>query len=329
MTPSRKFFIAVQVAFAVQFGFLMLSWLSLPPAMIDYSFSRLLSSVDEIKMDEKDTKRNMAEGRPLIYTFYYPIPMDVRHTDMSEYDDATLLKTWEITWHDAGWEPKILSMEDARQHPNFDRLYHTILGKRFSISIQEEMQYLKYLAMASTYKGGWYADYDVFPLYMEAEHKLPNGGNFTMYDGYMSSLLSGTASEWDRIGTGLIEFVGKKLLTSNGAIGNSLEAMQQYWPQISETTNQTNEVLRLEPIEKIKDCKPFKNRRAVHFAFWKIPNSRSREGYLLLQQWRQTCQPENFSHLSNHPKHPSPQIIKYTNADAELMNDYYGDGIKH
>ena len=39
---------------------------------------------------------------------------------MDDKSDNELLALWKKHWENAGWEPRILSLEDARKHPSYD-----------------------------------------------------------------------------------------------------------------------------------------------------------------------------------------------------------------
>ena len=66
-----------------------------------------------------------SESRPVMYTFYDRtepggISKGIRSTGMDDKSDNELLALWKKHWENAGWEPRILSLEDARKHPSYD-----------------------------------------------------------------------------------------------------------------------------------------------------------------------------------------------------------------
>mmetsp|Transcript_41692 Transcript_41692/g.50762 ORF Transcript_41692/g.50762 Transcript_41692/m.50762 type:complete len:337 (+) Transcript_41692:38-1048(+) len=141
-------------------------------------------------------------SRPVMNTFfslrsrtgeYLPTPKDMQ---------IDPLRQWEQAWQDAGWDTRILTLEDARNHPDFE-YYTTILSAiHFREGSYNFMCFVRWLAMATSKQDGFMSDYDTFPLGgMEVDfgYNLPNDGKFTSYQRHVPALLSGTASEWERV----------------------------------------------------------------------------------------------------------------------------------
>ena len=158
------------------------------------------------KNDENESRR-----RPVMHTFY---EFAENETGMSKEGDIELLKLWETYWNEAGWDTRILTMDDIpKTERNQERI--DIVNSMKKIGKYNRYCFLRWLAMAKV--GGWMSDYDVFPLYArnnvhlyrdggDEEHNyLPNDGRFTGYDrikGQLSSvpsLLSGSPAEWERL----------------------------------------------------------------------------------------------------------------------------------
>lgn len=59
-------------------------------------------------------------SRPVMYTFFEWIPPRNRGTQMSDTADKALIAEWKAAWKAAGWEPRVLTLEDAKQHPQYD-----------------------------------------------------------------------------------------------------------------------------------------------------------------------------------------------------------------
>lgn len=89
-----------------------------------------------------------------IYTFYEPIG----HDSFSHYSE--LIEIWEKSWRHYGWNPIILSLKDAEQHPKYEQLLEkaeslpTVNLKKYEIYC-----YLRWAALSL--KGGWYTDVDM------------------------------------------------------------------------------------------------------------------------------------------------------------------------
>jgi hypothetical protein len=72
--------------------------------------------------------------KPIIYTFYHNIDgSDGGGTGMNSEADRVLLKIWRDEWITAGWIPRVLTMEDARQNPYFKTLDRMLDGLPFKM----------------------------------------------------------------------------------------------------------------------------------------------------------------------------------------------------
>eukprot|EP00566_Odontella_aurita_P014896 CAMPEP_0113558502 /NCGR_PEP_ID=MMETSP0015_2-20120614/18382_1 /TAXON_ID=2838 /ORGANISM="Odontella" /LENGTH=348 /DNA_ID=CAMNT_0000460045 /DNA_START=90 /DNA_END=1133 /DNA_ORIENTATION=+ /assembly_acc=CAM_ASM_000160 len=163
--------------------------------------------------------------RPKMHTFYEKINQD---TGMSNEADEALLSAWRTAWSAAGWDPVVLSSNDARRHPDYEELFGVLEKKGgFRFGEYDEMCFVRWIAMGApnaevdekdneTAAGGWMADYDVFPLENFAEEgwtdNLPKGGRLTVYEAnggehvsVVPSLVSGTAEEWTRMAWLLVQ----------------------------------------------------------------------------------------------------------------------------
>ena len=135
-------------------------------------------------------------GRPKMHTFFTPI---------SQTPDTALLEVWKKSWSDAGWEPVVLTLADAKKHPIYRRFIETFDTSgdtaKYRLTNFDRMCFLRWLAMASS-GGGWMSDYDTLPLFSSPEidgHNLPNNGKFTCYSGHVPNLVSGSEQEWNRM----------------------------------------------------------------------------------------------------------------------------------
>lgn len=164
--------------------------LNIPSALSINSIRNLRDPSTETDKDGRNEKR------PLIYTFFEI------GDDVTLQEHAKLLATWAELWSEAGWEPRVLTLEDAKKHPNYEKFSKEIIypGPLHYLSF-DYMCLMRWLAMAVQGTGGWMSDYDVIPMGINVSdgHFLPNFGAFTNYDGTVPSLMSGTAEEWERM----------------------------------------------------------------------------------------------------------------------------------
>lgn len=144
------------------------------------------------------------QQRPVIFTFFNPLLEDAFVTEMSENGDHALVEFWKEAWADAGFEPRVLTLADAKKHKWFIpinyMMEHTLLDGYNKMCIH------RWLAMAAV-GGGWMSDYDTFPLrnFGPQTDPLPNDGALTVHDRMVPDLVSGSADEYVRIAQGIIE----------------------------------------------------------------------------------------------------------------------------
>lgn len=126
---------------------------------------------------------------------------------MGEDDDARLLNAWSDAWSEAGWEPRVISLEDAMTHPEYENIDMILSQDHMPFGFYDKLCFMRWLAMAAV-GGGWMSDYDTFPLtknpFAGDGENLPNDGRFTLYDkiqraGAVPSLASGSKIEYERI----------------------------------------------------------------------------------------------------------------------------------
>jgi len=136
------------------------------------------------------------DGRPIMHTFY--------EKGGGGQDD--LLEVWKDEWEAAGFEAKVLKLEDAKRHPYYEKM-EKVISPIFTEKYNQ-MCYYRWLAM-SVAGGGWMCDYDTFPTNFPTDEvkKLPNEGKFTSFESHVPSLMSGTAAEWTRVAELLVEAI--------------------------------------------------------------------------------------------------------------------------
>merc|ERR1711933_233218 len=115
-------------------------------------------------------------------------------------DPEKLLSVWKEAWSNAGFQPIVLSLQDAKRHPRYKYILPMLDGIQFKDGKDKFnfVCFLRWVAMSNS-GGGWMADYDTFPLNIKPSFTLPNEGKFTVHAGHLPTLLSGTASEWNRM----------------------------------------------------------------------------------------------------------------------------------
>jgi len=154
---------------------------------------RRLEPVSENTETETETEtETQPKGRPKMHTFFTPV---------SNSPDTSLLDVWKKSWSDAGWEPVVLTLEDARKHPDYRRFIEAFESAEYKLKDYDRMCFLRWLAMAMS-GGGWMSDYDTLPLYARSSidgHELPNGGRFTCYSRHVPNIVSGSEEEWHRM----------------------------------------------------------------------------------------------------------------------------------
>ena len=150
-------------------------------------------------------EQRATEQKPIMYTFHTPIA-GKKETGMTDESDQTLLQAWGEEWTRHGWEPRVIGIETAQQHPDFLRL-NFMLDKVGEMKLYERYCFLRYLAMAVV-SGGWMSDYDTFPLH-HFDATLPSHGRLTIHEysrnGGVPDLVSGSEEEFTRIANLLIE----------------------------------------------------------------------------------------------------------------------------
>ena len=130
---------------------------SLTPPIVDY--------VDYIGIPN--------ESRPNVFAFYVK-----RQRNLEENDDS-LIKSWRQSWQLAGYNPRVLTVEDAAQHSQFGQYSGAIDAILATSSVHKPGElkscYLRYLAM-NVVGGGMMVDLDTHPknLAMEANVTIPD-----------------------------------------------------------------------------------------------------------------------------------------------------------
>uniref|UniRef100_A0A7S2VY02 Alpha 1,4-glycosyltransferase domain-containing protein n=1 Tax=Eucampia antarctica TaxID=49252 RepID=A0A7S2VY02_9STRA len=216
--------------------------------------------------------------RPVIHT-YYAKKLEHLQEDWDSEEHWDMLSYWKDQWESAGWDTRILTEEDAKQHPYYDT-YQTDLEK-LKVSSYNYYCFHRWLAMVVV-GGGWMSDYDVVPLHMDQIRKnnkninmllrgdgerLPHDGEFTSFCSTVPCLMSGSAAEWDRIISQLMSYVPQY----KNEHFSDMFAMFRYFRSDSESFHMYNQVathlllLGNDPSLQI-DCDAYKGQVAWHFS---------------------------------------------------------------
>jgi hypothetical protein len=118
--------------------------------------TNMSSPLTEHNNDDDDTiTASRPRRRPIMHTFY----VRVGRTHMSRTADEQMLQVWKRAWEQAGWEPKVLQLQDATRHPDFQMLSDQI--QQFRMDRYNKMCYYRWLAMVGA-GGGWMSGMCVF-----------------------------------------------------------------------------------------------------------------------------------------------------------------------
>jgi len=178
------------------------------------------------------------EERPMIYTFF-----ELRKDKNGNPDNngrmnhEDLIGAWKELWYEAGWSPQILTLDDARRHPDYEK-YNNLLTKGTENVYEDSydfMCFMRWLAMASHGQGGFMSDYDTFPLEITpsmGSSSMPNYGVFTSYQRHVPSLISGSATEWERMSHRVLDMAVEQIerqLREGGQNSNGQQADEAFY----------------------------------------------------------------------------------------------------
>ena len=129
------------------------------------------------------------------------------------------------------------------------------------------------------------ADYDTFPINLPADHILPNNGKFTGHAKYIPNLVSGSASEWNRM-VGLLfhafsrhnhkantefysdMYANKYLYYNNASFTGSSRTAQLDEFYVDEIANPSTRWHLIDPYDFTNKCQLSNNYTAVHFSHY-------------------------------------------------------------
>jgi len=120
--------------------------------------------------------------------------------------DREIITAWEQAWSSMGYTPVILTMKDAKSHPDY-KLYSETLDSRVPLgsnTAYDKVCYLRYLAMAAV-GGGMLSDFDTVPIAHLTIDDLKNPEKFSFYQDYAPSLLRGASEQWKMVAHAILE----------------------------------------------------------------------------------------------------------------------------
>lgn len=259
-----------------------------------------LHNPQEVQQQQPQQGEQGPQQRPIMYTFYEAIEGTNKGTGMSDEADQKLIQVWKEEWTRHGWDPRVIGLETAQQHPDYTRL-NAMLGSS-QMKVYDRYCFLRYLAM-NVVSGGWMSDYDTFPLH-PFDSLLPNEGRLTVHEysknGGVPDLVSGSAQEFHRIAHLLVEnanahseaFWSDMLALHDMYVtsGGSIYVRDRHVMPGQVITRQT---------KADKVCKRTDGKYAVHFSHYAMefggnkqgtgPEQRAEVAQTWLKEWRATC----------------------------------------
>ena len=140
--------------------------------------------------------------KPVMHTFFEPLK---NTTGMDKLDHMLMLRIWEEEWQAAGWETKVVTLDDAKNHSLYETMKKEV-ERIFPNDSYYRFRLYRYLAVAAA-GGGWMCDYDIFPTNFPMDEALnpPFKGKFTSYKNFVPVLIHASADEWTRVSQYFIE----------------------------------------------------------------------------------------------------------------------------
>jgi len=216
-----------------------------------------LATAEEQDKEEEEPKR-----RPIVKTFF----QSLEDSSSTAPSHDPLLQVWKEEWEMAGFEAQILTMEDARKHPYYDKMREAV-EKVFKTDPYNQYCFYRYLAMAVT-GGGWHVDYDTIPANFPVRDAvfLPTNGKFTSHQRFVPALISSSEEEWSRVAKLLVEQIPKK----NEEDGNSdMYMLMELEDEGNHDIDSTEKVASARDVVAGKrsiNCKVMNHSFAVHFS---------------------------------------------------------------
>ena len=219
------------------------------------------------------------DDKPTMYTFFEPDPLGYC-CGMMNADHDRLVRAWEKSWQDKGWNTKVLTKDDAMKHPEFESL--SIMLRGLALSVYNQKCYWRWMAMASLFDendptsggGGFMSDYDTIPLELNAEMgrelQIANSGKFTSYNNHVPCLIHASRVEWDRVLHLLISVIPEGLHPD----ASDMIILQKFRYMEDADIIWKNTIVSRFPYvnnaegEVVIDCEECENKMAVHLSHY-------------------------------------------------------------
>lgn len=137
--------------------------------------------------------------KPIMSTFFTPVKGGC--CGMSEQGHLNLVKAWEDAWQSWGWDTRVLTEEDAREHPRFDEMELAL--SQSDVNEYNHRCFWRWLAMANNDNpmSGWMSDYDAFPLLLTGEvgYELMSMDGFKSWSVHVPTLIHADKLSWERM----------------------------------------------------------------------------------------------------------------------------------
>lgn len=270
--------------------------------------------------------------RPVIHTYYESYKNG--QTKM-ETGDVVLLKTWNTAWQMAGWEPKILDEEDAKKHPDYEKLMNIIRDKQAPgencVGRYDMACYKRWIAMAAV-GGGVMSDYDVFPM-NDIRHfgkKLPNDGKLSVWQRWVPALVTGSGEEYSRIAKRIAEVMADYIdkyhageETARNKCGSDMLSLVALGHKNNPEYIQSETIIAPSAITNWTetDCKKYKSAWGVHFSHSSLHamgsnvNIRGYTAFDFTSEYRKKCKAVNGEKLI-----PPPEDINGEKLNLPMEN---------
>jgi len=141
---------------------------------------------------------------------------------------------WVSHWKSKGWEPVVLTIEDAKKHPYFAEYYQQIKKVKTTNPFEYEMAcFLRHLAM-SVVGGGLMTDTDVFSLTLRPE-ELPDDDRILLLGGGVPCAVWGNAHGYEFLCKAMAPYCNR--LSSDMHIVQFMSVPGRYWcPEYPDTS---------------------------------------------------------------------------------------------
>lgn len=238
---------------------------------------------DSTSSSSSTTTDNKNLPMPLMHTFWEPVPGGCCGADEKGHEQ--LLQSWRDAWHDNGWHTNLINENDAKKHPDFDKLENLMNQYHPEISEYDKRCFYRWLAMATLPHGGWMSDYDLLPLNFSGEESYKyvekNGnGRFTSYANIAPALVYGSKDEWQRLVDMFIEHIPHfkfKHFSDMYVFKELVEAGKHKVGIVYDTdTFVSREGLGSYKEDRVVDCDLLKGEKAIHFSHFSTYQARDR-----------------------------------------------------